>query len=277
MARIGNLRIFTDEGVDEGGRNINLPPTSLRYKTVEAFTDLGLRVLECLQGIESLVQVANALLDAFEGSEPPVSTTFKGPRIELPQYVTGFLQKIRADFPAVHLQKSAGQVSTDRFDWGTDVSDYNPRRAGFFIVHRTIVNNMVWISQQSSEITGNHYARYEFEMGLTMAHEIVHLFTGYITGTMYPITPTAVGFAPYAKKNHGEAGNYWEVVLLGGTIEQYINDNDRMYARRQAGVPWLVKEGQFDAEARRISDDYIIDFLAGSKYKFQILYLNYRY
>lgn len=266
MARIGNLEMFTDEGATGSQEDVELPPTSLRYRTVESFLDLALRILECPQGRESLVQVANALLDEFEGQKPPVPHTFKGARTRLPNYITHFLQKLREDFPFVHLEWADGQATTDRYDWGSDCSQYRPKSAGFIIVHRAIVNNMIYISQQSSEVAGNNYERYQFEMGITMAHEIVHLFTGYITGTMYPITPRIVTCNPYVHGKEGEAGRYWELKLLGGVLECYTNKNDPLGLRRQAGEFYIVKPGFGNAEARAISDDFITDFLAGSKY-----------
>jgi len=103
----------------------------------------------------------------------------------------------------------------------------------------------------------NHKA-FQFQMTLTIAHELVHFFTCYITGG-----PTAGKTPPPVHSSHyyhgpdrGEAGGYWENEMFGGAIFFYEDTQDPLMAR-QAGIPYLGS-GEFKkATYWRVSFSYM--------------------
>jgi hypothetical protein len=60
---------------------------------------------------------------------------------------------------------------------------------------------------------------FKFQMVISVAHEILHFLTGFLTGNLKPSTPKGVTAEPYGQPRVGEAGRYWESKLLGGFVE----------------------------------------------------------
>jgi hypothetical protein len=112
---------------------------------------------------------------------------------------------------------------------------------------------------------GSHsYDMFRFQMAITVAHEIIHLLIGYLTGKKQPHTPPEVSLAPYGTMVTGESGRYWESLLLGGVVEFYEDSQDPL-GNMQAGTPYLIADGRKSAPARLISTNYVNEFLSSSK------------
>lgn len=110
----------------------------------------------------------------------------------------------------------------------------------------------------------NNYNLFKFQMAITVAHEIVHLLTGYLTGKKLPPTPPGVSLPSYGNTNSGESGRYWESQLLGGVVEFYEDKQDAL-GNKQSGIPYLMDDGRGSAPARLVSIDYVNEFLNSSK------------
>lgn len=123
---------------------------------------------------------------------------------------------------------------------------------------------MIYAEQQPDTIAGDAVNLFKFQMITTVGHEMTHCLTGYLTGTSRPPTPTTVSLTGFSNGRAGEAGRFWEGTLLGGVVEFYEYPEDPLGAR-QAGVPYLIKDGKSKSTARQISLTYILDFLAGSE------------
>ncbi|KAH6844654.1 hypothetical protein B0I37DRAFT_166178 [Chaetomium sp. MPI-CAGE-AT-0009] len=136
------------------------------------------------------------------------------------------------------------------------------REAGVLYVKDSIIMNMVYVRGQPEEVAGSSYDLYKFQMVVSVAHEIVHFLTGFLTGTMRPHTPPGVTAEPYGNKpKSGEAGRYWENDFLGGFLEMWSLPDDPLGAR-QPGVPMLFLSGKADQmTGLEVSMSYIDDFL----------------
>ncbi|KAF4342644.1 hypothetical protein FBEOM_3417 [Fusarium beomiforme] len=102
------------------------------------------------------------------------------------------------------------------------------------------------------------------KMGISVAHEVVHLFIGFLTGNPRSNTPPLVTLEPYGNRQRGEAGRYWEELVLGGVAECWSNNNDIMGVR-QSGTPYLFQNGFARSNGWKVSMSYIERFVDGSE------------
>ncbi|KAK5635393.1 hypothetical protein RRF57_011105 [Xylaria bambusicola] len=86
------------------------------------------------------------------------------------------------------------------------------------------------------------YESFTFIMGITVAHELVHFFVGYLTGQDVPDTPEWVSYLPpvYNRVEEngteiGESGRTWEGYVLGGIVET-AEDTSNPLGAYQAGT-----------------------------------------
>lgn len=120
------------------------------------------------------------------------------------------------------------------------------------------------------------YYIFKFLMIIAMAHELVHFLRGYLLASRSPQTPPKVRVSGYETHPdddlcglpRGEAGRFWETILLGGIVESWTNPSikpsDENY-RTQAGIPYLLQDGAVTAGARLIPKQTALEFAAGSK------------
>ncbi|EWG39681.1 hypothetical protein FVEG_02416 [Fusarium verticillioides 7600] len=134
-------------------------------------------------------------------------------------WVGKFLGSIKDDFPPVYISENvAGEAEAERLPWGRELRNYNAAIAGRVFLSKVIIDNMVY-AREKHEIAGNTYNLFKFQMGVSVAHEIIHLLTGFLTEESRPDTPLGVTMDPFGSRDTGEAGRYWEGILLGGTVE----------------------------------------------------------
>lgn len=271
MSSVQNLEVYNDKSKRSARRERDLellPTNSTRYRVVESVILLGLRILESPQGKNSLIRIATEVVqqrDFPPGDRPPVPHIYNRPLAEMPRWVDFFFGRLRSNFPVVLLCDIAGEASATKKDWGTDMSQYDPQEASHFEFNKTIINNMIYVRHQPPNVTGDNYNCFKFQMAITIAHEIVHLLTGFLTGTARPYTPPGVSLGNYGNRNMGESGRYWESILLGGVVEFFEDGNDPLQ-ERQAGRPYLIEDSRNNVPAQLVSTTYINNFLNGRKF-----------
>lgn len=101
-----------------------------------------------------------------------------------------------------------------------------------------------------------HYC-YIFIMAVTVAHEVVHVFIGFLTGDNWPDTPPEVQARGFADHRVGESGRFWEDALFGGGPE-CVEADVSVLGWRQAGLPYLVDNHNY---CEPISRRWIADFV----------------
>ncbi|KAK4099870.1 hypothetical protein N658DRAFT_539110 [Parathielavia hyrcaniae] len=223
---IGALKVYGENGQE-------LDPTSTRHRIVEAFVHLALCLLETEEGQNSLAEVATTIIKEREGTSGTRSWRprhiYRDSLANMPYWIRVFL-----------------------------------RTAGHLEVSQAIISNMTYV-RQHPEDAADAYDLFKFQMAITVAHEIVHMLTGFITGTSLPDTPPNVNVKPYIKKYgkgvQGEAGRYWESIILGGFVEFWSVPNHPL-GMQQAGEPYLFLPGEKEtAQGREVSRTYIKIFL----------------
>ena len=101
-----------------------------------------------------------------------------------------------------------------------------------------------------------------FQMVVSVAHEICHILTGFITGRRRPITPDGITVAGIA--NQGESDRWWELETLGGIAEFYARRGDRNNPD-QSGTPYLFPDLQHNSLGTEIPATYIDRFALGGE------------
>lgn len=62
-----------------------------------------------------------------------------------------------------------------------------------------------------------------FRIGVTLAHELCHIFVGYLLCNPRAQTPPDVTFGPgYGNDTQGEAGRFWEHVFFGLYVDMQM-------------------------------------------------------
>ncbi|KAK8063186.1 hypothetical protein PG996_007838 [Apiospora saccharicola] len=251
QSRIRDLHVYTNES----GSNVELPSSSTRYRIVEAAIHLALSLLESPQGRRSLVDVSKAILDNA-GQRGHI---YRDSLDNLPAWIDRFLKSIRNDCPGVYIDTTVkGEAYARRVNWGNDMQKYEAGQAVTIYIHNVLIDNMVY-SRQHPEITENSYEMFKFQLGLVLAHEIIHCLTGFLLGTTSD-TPPNVTLDRYGDTKKGEAGRMWEKRLLGGVVEMWSSPQDGL-GKRQAGTPYLFDGGRQHAIGRRVSVEYINNFI----------------
>ncbi|KAI2464994.1 hypothetical protein F4781DRAFT_410821 [Annulohypoxylon bovei var. microspora] len=262
MSTVHGLEVYTYENGDD----IPVPENSERFHMVEAIAHLALAVHETPEGRDRLARVATELIRLRDNPAPkkqPVPHLYNYPLKEMPHWIDLFLRRMRADFPGVRIGQVDGEAAAQKKSWGNDMNQWTPKDGGFLVFQVRIINNMAHARRQPRDVAQLNYSRFKFQMVISVAHEIVHLLVGYLTGTARPLTPPRLTLVAYGNDAVGESGRYWESILFGGVVEFYQDSNDTLQ-ERQAGVPWLVQDGRNNVPARLVSMDYINNFLTGN-------------
>ncbi|KAK7964465.1 hypothetical protein PG988_011439 [Apiospora saccharicola] len=267
-SRVGQLHVRAEDGK---GDYETLPSTSTRFRIVEALIHLGLSVLETQQGKHSLVEVGKAVIKGIDErrkrNRRVPGHIYKGDLNDLPYWVDRFLSTIRNDFPVVCIDPDCeGEASAQRYDWeptGEDMNKYSGEQAGLISVNKDIIENMLYARQQGPSVAGGSYDTFKFQMGLTVAHEIIHLFVGFLTGSERAMTPPNVSMPGYDRnETTGEAGRYWERIFLGGMVENW-STKDHPMRDRQSGTPYLFDDAHTTSSGRPVSATYMKEFING--------------
>lgn len=79
-----------------------------------------------------------------------------------------------------------------------------------------------------------------FCISVFLAHEFVHCFTGFLTGSAQPGTPPGLNASPYSDTEHGEAGWYWTRHTFGGLGHVWF-DKDAPAEPSHFGIPTLLE------------------------------------
>jgi hypothetical protein len=253
---VGGLVVYDQDG--------ELSPDTTRYRIVEAAVHLALCLLETSKGRRSMVDVATAIIQERDDHRPqPLHHIYQDDLQNMPNWIRTFLQRMRNDFPAVKIHKAVkGEASAERYDWGNNMNQYIAGEAGVLWMSEAILSNMTYLYENRT-IPGNRYSYklFKFQMVISVAHEIMHFLTGFLTGSVKPSTPKGVTAQPYGTSRIGEAGRYWESMLLGGFVE-FWSEPDHPLGRRQPGVPYLFKSGsRSNGTGQQVSRTYIEEFI----------------
>ncbi|KAI0410264.1 hypothetical protein F5X98DRAFT_386687 [Xylaria grammica] len=271
-AQVGGLQVAdeSDSTAVNPPQETPVDPKSTVYRTVGAAVHLGLSLLETSRGKEALVDIGRAVVSASGNHiyyDDPKNMIF---------WVERFLTQLRSTFPSVILSRRiAGEGAILRTDWasgGLGIEDWHPKNAGALRLNKTIIENFVRAgeaitkNQQPLEAHTTAYNNFMFIMGITIAHELVHSFVGYLSGSARPSTPENISRLPSRyNTSHGrgtetgESGRAWEGLVFGGIVEA-VEDPFNPLGAFQAGVLYSLDGNE---QAREVDPSYIGQILRG--------------
>jgi hypothetical protein len=119
------------------------------------------------------------------------------------------------------------------------------------------METIVEASKQFRDGTSDYKRTYEVQMtlmGITVAHELCHLFVAFLAGFNRSHTPPLVAYLERdvevkGGKLGGESGRYWEAEVFGGEIRHFAeplpdpkHPGKHPLGYRQAGDLWVLNK-----------------------------------
>ncbi|KAH7240891.1 uncharacterized protein BKA55DRAFT_693135 [Fusarium redolens] len=254
---IGRLRVMVEADQAQPGYDYaqtRLPDTSVEFRAAATVVNLALSMLETPEGRSRITQIGQTFI-SYRRSFQHI---YEDDPRNMPWWVDFFLNRLRASFPNVVLSNHIkGEGSAQKSNWargGLKMREWDPSMAGTMRLNKKVIENMITAGNNSASTNNpDELAAFEsfmFLVSVTIAHELMHLFVGFLTGYNWPATPPQLSFLPELFNNEidneevGESGRYWEGMVLGGTIETYENTSNPL-GTRQAGDLFL-----FDSQMR---------------------------
>ncbi|KFZ02072.1 hypothetical protein V500_00460 [Pseudogymnoascus sp. VKM F-4518 (FW-2643)] len=257
--QLQNVSIYVKLVKDRKAKYERIDTSTIEYRVMKNIIDKALILLEHGEGMRSLSQLAEAIVrERWRLQQnclyPRHDTNFE----QIDGRVGHFLRHMRERFPPVVLQAVDGEAGTIRKTWSSansTLDDYETQDAGELHIHHGLLNSMVRTQNQGDREIFN------FQMVLSVAHEITHFLTVFLSGTDRPLTPPAIA-VPGLGGLTGEAGRYWEEKFLGGIVEFYAHPRDP-HNPDQAGVPYIFESYGGDSVGKLVSSSYIKAFFDG--------------
>ncbi|KAK7698248.1 hypothetical protein SLS64_012714 [Diaporthe eres] len=127
--------------------------------------------------------------------------------------------------------------------------EWDPSFAGIFRLNKFIMEGLIQAGQLATQnktpASQEAFESFMFLMGITVAHELCHLYVGFFVGDVRPTTPEDISFLPeiynksYDDDKVGESGRFWEGTVLGEIVETY-HDPSHPLKDRQPGKMYII-------------------------------------
>ncbi|KAM0350578.1 hypothetical protein ACHAPU_003062 [Fusarium lateritium] len=255
-------RDFTVNGIGRLGVTVAstssfdpLQENSLEFTGLAFAIHAGLSILEKSEGRQALQRIGHAVIQGW--AKDNGGFRFGGDSNQMPTYVKEFLLAVRADFPRVIMSDLGGHdviAQAKRTPgWDGNLFRYLPKKAAGIYYNKTRVSQMALAASQASDTTSagrkmaTRFRTFLFMFAVATAHELTHLFVGYLAqgqDTIDSYTPPEVSYLNYTglrdrngRPASGESGRWLENSLFGGSIEFYRDASDD---NGQAGIPHIL-------------------------------------
>ncbi|KAK7413373.1 hypothetical protein QQX98_007750 [Neonectria punicea] len=222
----------------------DIPPSSRTFRVAAFALNLGLSMLECPRGRQALEITGTEVWRGSTAREQR-SFIFQGDVSGMPQFVDRFLTTCRYDPPNVIVSdRITGEGLAQRVGWpgevggGGGMDDYTPKLAAVFRLNKTVIDNAIIVADGND---GQAWQKSLFLLGVAVAHELVHLFVGFMFGDGERLTPPVVNNPPGPRRSirPGESGHFWENLFLGYRVEAYYDPSDPLESF-QAGTLYTI-------------------------------------
>ncbi|KPM42508.1 hypothetical protein AK830_g4046 [Neonectria ditissima] len=269
-------RDLTVHGIGRLGITIQgqgpLEENSLEFTGLASAIHAGLSLLEKADGRQAMHSVGVTVVREWDRLG---TFRFGGDVTQMSTYVDQFLHALRSDFPRVLLGSLGGPdvIAESRRipGWDGNLLRYAPKKAGGIYYNMSKVSHMAAAARQANDSDSHgrkmttRHRTYLFMLAVATAHELTHLFVGYLAqghDTVVSYTPPAVSYLNYAGLNDmyghmltGESGRVLESRLFGGSIEFYRDISDD---KDQAGIPYILDS---DANAWKIDQNCLVQLV----------------
>jgi hypothetical protein len=96
-----------------------------------------------------------------------------------------------------------------------------------------LIKTLVTLYTQSNRNDAKAIPRFRtlfVRLGITVAHELCHVFTNYLAANKISHTPPNITYGPYGDGNTGESGRVWEFGVFGGFVDIRMEDGCEILA-----------------------------------------------
>ncbi|KAK5653605.1 hypothetical protein OQA88_8634 [Cercophora sp. LCS_1] len=240
-----NLRVVEQSSPDPF--EISLIRPQSRYFRIIAFAmHFGISMLESPDGRNAVVETGRDLW-RFWGRRDKRNFVYQGGSEGMRDAVDDFLARVRSNPPNVIVSNRVeGEGMTKRVAWADFLdSKFDAKWAALFRLNKTVIDDAL-IAADDGDV--EEFQHFLFLLGITAAHELIHLFVGYLTGRHEPDTPAEVQYPPRSVTTGkvltgGESGNTWEGRLMDCVIVAYYNPGHPR-RRHQAGDLYAMQNRQ---------------------------------
>ncbi|KPM38673.1 hypothetical protein AK830_g7871 [Neonectria ditissima] len=205
----------------------DIPPTSRTFRVVAFSFNLAMFMLESPRGNDALLSTGNGIWNVF-GRRQRRTTIFQGDESTMPAFVNKFLAKCRADPPTIIVSdRITGEGLAERVDWqnvhGAKEDVYSAKWAALFRLNKTVINNAILAAEDNDK---EDFHKFLFLLSVSVAHELVHLFVGFMLGDSGRSTPAEINHpaGQAGSQRLGESGRYWEGKFLGHCVEAFYDE-----------------------------------------------------
>ncbi|KAK2690436.1 hypothetical protein QWA68_011234 [Fusarium oxysporum] len=200
---IGRLRVMVEADQAQPGYDYaqtRLPDTSVEFRAAATVVNLALSMLETPEGRSCITQIGHK----FIASRSSFHHIYEDDPRHMPWWVDFFLNRLRATFPNVVLSNHIkGEGQAQKSNWargGLKMRQWDPSLAGIMRLNKKVFENMITAGNNSASTNQpDELAAFEsfmFFVSVIIAHELMHLFVGFLTGYAWPSTPPQLSFLP---------------------------------------------------------------------------------
>ncbi|KAK3906933.1 hypothetical protein C8A05DRAFT_29135 [Staphylotrichum tortipilum] len=192
------------------------------YEEVKVAAENALKLLKTPKSRKALADIGKDAVRAWDRHEHVYFDKLD----QMSEWVDVFLDRLGKNFVTVELAKRipySGAFEPNSWnEEGARAKVWEPRLAG-----KLYINCFA-------------YDRFSFLVTVTIAHELVHCFMGFLSGAEQTDSPISLaGFTYEALGGWGDSGTAWERRVLGG-VASNLEEPAHPLGRRQAGTQWLI-------------------------------------
>ncbi|KAK0671545.1 hypothetical protein QBC41DRAFT_315525 [Cercophora samala] len=233
-----------------------LGPENTLFRCTASVAGLALDMLEHPQSIRALKIIANHVISASQHipalrnlTDADVDTT-----------VMNYLRSIRRSFPNVVISDECGMANKNgRTTKQNCTTAFEPKRACIIEINETLMTRLgnaykCIVADRDVERQTAHFRTLHLRLSITMAHELVHVFTLFLKRAEDEHTPPRATYADKGDGRTGEAGRFWEGHFLGGWVDMRVDrDGQETIALRseESTQRWRIKTGTRDSLLNR--------------------------
>ncbi|KAG5980140.1 hypothetical protein E4U55_004363 [Claviceps digitariae] len=213
----------------------SLDSSDPKFICIAVAVQFGIDLLCSRRGFRALALGGRRILDTMKQIKP----IDKDP-LKCKEYAKDFLERIVQDFPVIVLRDL--KKGTNGRTYKQDREEQKLHQASIIeinVFRNTLIRkeklvDMLLNAQQSLQISSNAQQNQQqlsdgrklerfrtilFRIGVTFAHELCHIFTGYLLGNAGWHTPPNVFHGRPKNIEIGESGRLWEALTFGGSMD----------------------------------------------------------
>ncbi|KAK4173892.1 hypothetical protein QBC36DRAFT_348386 [Triangularia setosa] len=201
-----------------------LGPENTLFRCAASVAGLALDMLEHPQSIRVLKITANHVISVSQ--HIPALRNMTDANIEA--MVMNYLRAIRRSFPNVVISDECGMANKNGRTTKQNCADaFEPKRACVIEINETLMTRLgnaykYIVADRDVERNTAHFRTLHLRLSITMAHELVHVFTLFLRRAEDQHTPPRTTYADKGDKETGEAGRFWEGHFLGGWVDMRL-------------------------------------------------------